>query len=249
MLAPADIVLNRLSPKAVIFDVDGTLIDSNDAHTRSWLRMLEEGGQRESYERIRHMIGMGGDRVLATLTGIDEDSEAGHQMAARRREIFERDYLPYLQPFPGVRPLALLMRDAGIGLYVASSADGELLGRLLDVADVRDLVHGSTSNDDVERSKPDPDIVRAALRKTGQPADRVLMIGDTPFDIEAAARCGVRTIALRCGGGWSEQDLAGAVAIFDDPLDLVINYDDSPLVGRGAWEPLAVPVPARTRRQ
>jgi phosphoglycolate phosphatase-like HAD superfamily hydrolase len=240
MLAPCVPVPNHQPPSALIFDIDGTLIDSNDAHARSWRDMLAESGQRASYDRIRHMIGMGGDKVLPALTGIREDSEAGQEMARRRLEIFKLRYLPYLHPFPGARTLALRMREDGIRLFVATSASGELLDRLLEIAEVRDLIEQAASKDDADRTKPDPDIVRAALARAGEPPDRVLMIGDTPYDIEAADRAGVRTIALRCGGGWSEQDLAGADAIFDDPLDLLINYDDSPLVGRGEWVPVAV---------
>lgn len=224
-------------PRGVIFDIDGTLIDSNDAHTRAWLDVLAEGGQYVPYERVRHLIGMGSDKVLPELTGIDPNSEAAEQINARRLEIFERSYLPYLRPFPATRALAVQMRDDGLKLAVATSASGRLLSALLDIAEIRDLIDQATSTDDVTNSKPDPDIVRAALRRTGEPPERVLMIGDTPYDIEAARRAGVGTIALRCGGGWSEQDLADALAVFDDPLDLLLNYDRSPLVGRGEREP------------
>ncbi len=239
MFAAAGTVPNHEPPRAVILDVDGTLVDSNDAHTRSWLDVLAEGGQTVPYERVRHMIGMGSDKVLPSLTGVDEDSPAGRHIAARRLEIFKKLYLPYLQPFPGTRALALRMREAGIKLVVASSASSDVLGRLLDIAEVRDLVDNATSTDETAESKPDPDVIRAALRRGGEPPNRVLMIGDTPYDIEAASRACVGTIALRCGGSWSEQDLAGALAVFDDPLDLLINYDDSPLVGRGFWVPVA----------
>ena len=128
------------------------------------------------------------------------------------------------------------MCQEGLKLLVASSAAGELLGHLLEIAEVADLIVQAASKDEAERIKSDPDIVQAALVRSGEPVDRVLMFGDTPYDIEAAARAGVRTIALRCGGGWSEQDLAGALAIFDDPLDLLLHYDESPLVGRGESE-------------
>ncbi len=227
----------HLPPKAVILDVDGTLVDSNDAHTRSWLDMLAEGGQHVSYERVRHMIGMGGDKLLPALTGISEDSEGGREMSRRRVEIFRAEFLPYLHACPGARALVERMRERGLKIVVGSSSGRDMLGDLLDVAGVRDLVEDFTSKDDAERSKPDPDIVRAALARAGEPAERVVMIGDTPYDIEAAARAGVAAIALRCGGGWSEQDLAGALGVFDDPLDLLLNYDDSPLVGREAREP------------
>ncbi len=229
---------NHQPPKAVILDVDGTLVDSTDAHTRSWLDMLAEGGRQASYEQVRRMIGTGADQMLPVLIGISADSEAGREMIARRLEIFKARYLLHVVAFPGTRALALRMREDAVTLVVASSASDDILGRLLEIAQIRDLVDETASSDDAQRSKPEPDIVRAALARSGQPADRALMIGDTPYDIEAASRAGVGTIAFRCGGGWSEQDLAGALAIFDDPLDLLLNYDESPLVGRGEWEPV-----------
>jgi HAD superfamily hydrolase (TIGR01509 family) len=216
--------------RAAILDVDGTLVDSNDAHARAWLEVLHERGLPADYERVRHLIGMGSDKVLPTLTGINADTPTGQHIAARHLAIFKRAYLPYLRALPGTRALALRMRDQGLKLAVASSASSDVLGALLDIAEVRDLVEYVTSNDDADRSKPDPDIVQATLRRTGEPADRAVMIGDTPYDIEAAARAGMPAIALRSGGGWSEQDLAGAVGVYDDPLDLLLNYDDSPLV-------------------
>ena len=216
--------------RAVILDVDGTLVDSNDAHTRAWLDVLAEREMPAAYDKVRHLIGMGSDKVLPILTGIDAETPTGREITARHLDLFKRNYLPYLHPTPGARALALRMRDEGLKLAVASSASSEVLGALLDVADVRDLVEYVTSTDDADRSKPDPDIVQATLRRTGEPPERALMIGDTPYDIEASARAGIRAIALRCGGGWSEQDFAEAAGVFDDPLDLLLHYDRSPLV-------------------
>ena len=231
MLAPPSIVPGHQSPKAVILDVDGVFVDSIGAHARSWLDVLAEGGHRASYEHARHLIGLGDDAILLALTGLAADNDAGRQVLQRRLEIFRHGYLPYLRSFPAARAIALRMRESGITRLVASSASPEILARLLDIAEVRDLVETVAPGDD----DPDPDIVRAALRRAGAPPGRTLMIAATPYDIEAAGRAGVRTIALRGDGGWSEQDLAGAVAIFDDPLDLLIHYDESPLVGRGQW--------------
>ncbi len=242
-MAIRPIVPNPHSPKAVIFDIDGTLVDSNDAHARSWLDLLAEVGQRASYEVVRHMVGMSAEKLLPALTGVGADSEVGRDMLRRRLEIFRQRYLPHLRPYPGTRALALRMREDGIRLLVATPSGRGLTAPLLDIAGVRDLIELATSNVESPAETPDRDVVRAALARTGEPPDRVMMIGDTPYDIEAADRAGLRTIALRCGGGWSEQDLAGAVAIFDDPLGLLINYDDSPLVGRGVWEPVAVSRP------
>jgi phosphoglycolate phosphatase-like HAD superfamily hydrolase len=120
------------------------------------------------------------------------------------------------------------MRSCGLKLAVASSAKGDVLGPLLKVCGAADLVSEKTSSSDADQSKPDPDIVQAALHESGLPPDAVLLLGDTPYDIEAAAKLGVGTIAVRCGG-WGTADLAGAVAVYQDPAELLADYDASPL--------------------
>jgi HAD superfamily hydrolase (TIGR01509 family) len=215
-------------PRGVIFDVDGTLVNSNDAHARSWVQALAEVGVQTTFADVRPLIGMGGDKLLPKLAGLDDESELGQRVSERRSEIFATEYLPELRAFPKARELLLRLRDAGLRLTVASSAKRTELSALLELANVSDLLEGVTSSSDAERSKPDPDIVRAALGHLDMAADRALMIGDTPYDIEAAARLGVRSLAFRCGGR-SDADLAGAVAIYDGPADLLARFDASPL--------------------
>ena len=218
-------------PDAVILDVDGTLIDSNDAHARAYVDAARELGREMSFEKTRRAIGMGGDKLLPEVLGIEEDSAEGERITTRKKEIFSDRYLPTLQPTPGARALLHRLRDDAMRLVVASSASEDELGPLLERAGVRDLIQDSTSSDDAAESKPDPDIVLAALRDAGFPAHRVVMIGDTPYDVEAATRAGVRVIALR-SGGWDDDSLRGAIAIYDHPADLLDHYDDSAL-GRG----------------
>lgn len=213
----------------VILDIDGTLLDSNAEHADAWSDALAEHGYRVDPARIRPLIGMGGDKVLPMLTGLSDDSPVGKKIGERRGEIFREKYLPHIRPFPRVRDLIERLERQGRKLVVASSASEEDLGALLDKAGVRDLLDGETSSDDAERSKPDPDIVQAALAKLDAERDRVVMIGDTPYDIEAATRAGIRTIALRSGGCWSDTDLRGAAAIYSDPADLLAHLDESPL--------------------
>lgn len=212
----------------VLLDVDGTLVASNDAHARAWAEALAEYSHPVPVERIRPLIGMGGDKLLAKVAGIAADSPEGQAIQQRRLQIFTSRYLPHLAPCRGARALLERMRSDGLRLVVASSAKQSELRPLLERAQVADLIEAATSSDDAERSKPDPDIVRAALQRIGLPADRVILIGDTPYDVEAAARCGVACIALRCGG-WDDASLSGAVAIYDDPMDLLEHYDQSPL--------------------
>ncbi len=215
-------------PRAVILDVDGTLIDSNDAHAQAWVDVGRELGYPVQYVIVRTLIGMGGDRVLPRVTGLDDDSPEAEQVRQRRGEIFRRAYLPELQPFPHTRELLERMRAQGLKLVVASSANREDLDALLGRAGVRDLVQDATSSSDIDASKPAPDAVQAALQAAGCAPDEAIMIGDTPYDIQAAQRAGVPIIALRCGG-WADRDLQGAAAIYADPADLLAHYETSPL--------------------
>jgi HAD superfamily hydrolase (TIGR01509 family) len=217
--------------RGVILDIDGTLLDSNDAHAAAWSDALAEHGHEVAAARIRPLIGMGGDKVLPKLTGISEDDPRGKAISERRGEIFRQKYLPDVRPFPRVRELVERLGRDGRKVVVASSASEEDLGALLEKAGVRDLLAGETSSDDADRSKPDPDIVCAALKKLALPADAAVMIGDTPYDVEAATRAGIRTIALR-SGGWTDPDLRGAAAVYADPADLLAHLDESPLARR-----------------
>lgn len=219
------------SIRAVIWDVDGTLINSNDAHARSWVDALGEAGANVAFADVRPLIGMGGDKLLPRLSGLEESSPQGQRISKRRAEIFKERYLPGIQPFPKTRELLQRLRSRGLALAVASSAKGEELGGFLDIARVRDLIEEATSSSDAERSKPDPDIVAAALEKLGYDASDVVMVGDTPYDVEAASQLGVLTVALR-SGGWSDAHLSGAVAIYDHTAHLLEELEDSPLASR-----------------
>lgn len=220
--------------RAAILDIDGTLIDTNDAHAHAWVDALREHGREVAFGEVRPLIGMGGDKVMPRLTGgLDEESEEGKRIKARRGEIFRERYLASCRPFPGARALLERMRDGGLTLVVATSASKDDMKALLEKIGVADLIEARTSSSDAAESKPDPDIVQAALESAGVSPGEAVMLGDTPYDVEAAGRAGVPTIALRCGGWWKDDDLRDAVAIYDDPADLLARYDESPL-GRGA---------------
>jgi HAD superfamily hydrolase (TIGR01509 family) len=216
--------------EAVLLDVDGTLIDSNDAHARAWVDAGAELGYPIAFDDVRWLIGMGGDRVLPRLTGLPEESGEGGRILERRGEIFRERYLPELRPFPRVRELLERLRADGRRLVVATSASADDLDPLLERAGIADVIHGATNSDEAEESKPAPDIVAAALARSRAAPERVVMLGDTPYDVEAALRAGVRCIALRCGG-WEDRALADAVEIHDDAAALLAAYDRS-LIGR-----------------
>lgn len=222
------IAVNSGSIKGIILDVDGTLIDSNHAHVDSWYRALRGHGFNISFDKIRSLIGMGGDNFLPAAVGIEKDSSIGEEIAQQKSMFFEQDYLGKLMPFPKVPELLEHMKAEGLQLVVGSSSEPEELERLLNIAGATQYLESQISSGDVENSKPNPDIVHAALDKLGLAANEVIMIGDTPYDIEAALKAGVQTIALRCGG-WNDNDLKGAIAIYNSPADLLENYQTSPL--------------------
>ena len=215
--------------RGVIFDIDGTLVDSNEAHARSWVDTLHEAGYDVPFDIIWPMIGMGGDKLLPSATGIESDSALGRELSKRRWEIFQRDYLLRLKPTRGARDLVQRMKDDGLEMIVASSASGNELGALMEAAGVADLMEEKTSSSDAEDSKPDPDIVQAAVRKSGLDPDELIMLGDTPYDVQASIGANVKLVGL-LSGGWTMLELSGATAIYDDPEDLLRWYDYSPLV-------------------
>jgi HAD superfamily hydrolase (TIGR01509 family) len=211
----------------VVLDIDGTLIDSNDAHAHAWVDVGREFGHEIEFGHVRRLIGMGGDKVLPELTGLEEDTDEGQRIKERRGEIFREQYLPGLKAFPDARALLERFRDDGHALVVATSASKEDMDALLKQAGIQDLIEEKTSSSDAEESKPDPDIVQAALKSADAEPGEAIMLGDTPYDVEASGRAGVRCVALRCGG-WGDAELGDAVAVYDDPADLLARYADSP---------------------
>jgi HAD superfamily hydrolase (TIGR01509 family) len=216
--------------KGVIFDIDGTLLDSNDAHASSWVETFAEAGYEVPFDVVRPLIGMGGDKLLPDTIGVSQDSAEGKKLGKRRSEIFRERYLPQLRPLKGARELVLRVRDDGLKALVATSAKDKQLEALLKAANVADLMEERATASDAKRSKPDPDIVHAAVQQSGIPPAQLVMIGDTPYDVEASTKAGVTIIAFR-SGGWNDDDLKGAAEIYDGPADLVEHYDSS-LIGK-----------------
>lgn len=218
--------MRDLTFKTLLFDVDGTLIDSNAAHAEAWTKALHEHGIDVNVDDIRRMIGMGGDKILPAVAHVSEDSEEGRAITTRKKEIFG-SLLPGLHATPGARSLLEYLRDKDVEMIIATSADDKEMTALLKQAGLNDLIPSRTTKDDASSSKPDPDIVHAALARSWARPEQTLMIGDTPYDIEAADRAGIGTIALRCGGYWPDSSLSGALKIFDDPQDLLVHWDSN----------------------
>lgn len=212
--------------KGILFDIDGTLVLSNDQHAHAWEEAFAAYNYDVPYEDIRRLIGMGGDKLISNLQPQLNDSEGdGKLIKELRTQIFKEKYADTLKPAPGSRDLVVAAQQAGLKTVVASSAKSDELDVLLKAAEVNDLLTEATTSDDADNSKPDPDIIQAALDKIGFAPDEVGMIGDTPYDIEAASRASVPCVAVRCGG-WSDKELSGAVAIYDDPADLLAHRED-----------------------
>jgi HAD superfamily hydrolase (TIGR01509 family) len=215
--------------RAVLFDIDGTLLDSNDAHAHSWLDALRGHGVDVPYDRVRSKIGMGGEKLLMDVAGIDHESTRGKLITERRIAVFKALYLPDVGPLPGGRALVERLKNRGFKRAVVTSASEAELADLLREAAVANLFDVTISRADAERSNLDPDLVEIALQRLDVGPREAVMIGDTPYDIASAARAGVSTIALR-SGGWKDVDLEGAVAIYDHPQDLLTQIDRSPIV-------------------
>jgi HAD superfamily hydrolase (TIGR01549 family) len=219
--------------KAAIFDLDGTLVDSNDLHVQAWQETFRHFGKEIPLERLREQIGKGGDQYLPEFLTEAELREIGKQVEEFRGKIFKNRYLPLVRPFPRVRELFERLRSDGKKIALASSGKADEVDHYQKLLGIEDLVDCQTTADDVVHSKPKPDVFIAVLRLLGHLApDQAVAIGDTPYDIEAAKKIDLATIAL-LSGGFPEEHLrdAGAVAIFRDSADLLDHYYRSPLVG------------------
>lgn len=217
--------------KAVIFDLDGTLVDSNELHVDSWERAFRHFGKRFSVEALRRQIGKGSDQYISEFLTDDEIERFGNELDGYRSRIFEEEYLPRVRPFPKVRELLERIKRDGKQIVLATSgkkSEAKFYQKLLQI---EDLIDGETTADDAAKSKPAPDIFEAALKKlSGVSNLEAIVVGDTRFDVAAARKAGLRTIGLLCGGT-SETVLlqAGAVAIYRDPADLLDHIPGAPL--------------------
>ena len=214
----------------IFFDIDGTLADSNDFHVRAWDEAFREAGYRFDAQTIHDQIGKGTDNLVPTLIpGLSE--EAQERLGKAHGEVFKTKYLPQVRLFADARALLVHAHGRGQTVVLASSASKEELDHYLDQLDAHDIVSTSTSSDDVENTKPAPDIFATAMKKVGllDPA-AAMVVGDTPYDIEAAGKCGIAALAVR-SGKFPDAMLrdAGAAAIYDDVTALLADYEGSPL--------------------
>jgi HAD superfamily hydrolase (TIGR01549 family) len=216
-------------PKAAIFDIDGTLIDSVDLHARAWQEALVKFGHHVTFEQARSQIGKGGDQLIPVFLSEAEQKDHGEEMEEWRGKLFKSKYLPLVRPFSAVPELLRRVREAGLKVAVASSAKKSELEVYLGIACIKDLLDVATSSEEAEQSKPAPDIFRAALKELGIEGPQAVAVGDTPYDAEAARKAGIPTIGMLCGG-FSEADLRKVcVAVYPGPGALLACFSASPL--------------------
>jgi len=218
---------NAIMIKNVIFDIDGTLLDSNDFHASAWLQAFDAYGIKVSLKKLRQCMGKGADHLLPEFLSSREIKEIGKDLDKLSGEIFKRKYFAKVRPFPKVRALFKQIRKNGARIALASSADSKEVEKHKKIARIQDLVEKSTSADDANRTKPSPDIFHSALKLLGHPKpDSVLIIGDSPFDAIAARKAKIRVIGLLCGG-FSKKVLTanGCCAVYKNPADLLKNLE------------------------
>ncbi|ABF39038.1 HAD-superfamily hydrolase, subfamily IA, variant 1 [Candidatus Koribacter versatilis Ellin345] len=217
--------------KAAIFDIDGTLVDSVDLHAEAWVRAFHRFRyQHVTFAEVRSQIGKGGDQLMPVFIPQQDLERIGDALEQWRSELFRREYMPHVKPFPMVRELFEHLKNDGWQIALASSSNKQDLEQYKKIANIGDLLEASTSADDAERSKPHPDIFAAALDHLGglKPTE-VVVVGDTPYDAEAARKLGVREIIGVLCGGFREDDLrkSGCTAIYPEPADILEHYAES----------------------
>lgn len=227
-------------PKAVILDIDGTILDSVDLHAKAWQEAFRHFGHDLPFSEIRKQIGKGGDQLMPVFLDKTELGKMGKQLEEFRARLFKEEYLPQVKPFPKVRELFETILSHGQRVALASSARGDELKHYEQIANIEDLVQVETSSADAERSKPHPDIFEAVLDRLGLEISKedAIVVGDSPYDAEAAKRAGLRTVGVLCGG-FEESALrkAGCIAIYESPADLLDHYNESPLAARRSSAP------------
>lgn len=213
--------------KAVLLDIDGTLVDSVDLHALAWQEAFQYFGKDVPFEDVRSQIGKGGDQLIPVFFTKEEIHEFGEELTKYRSEHFKRNYLPRVKGFPCSREFVQRLQKEGITVVLASSAKGDELEAYKRAADITDLIDDETSADDAKETKPEPDIFEAALKKAGNPnREEVVVIGDSPFDAIAAKKAGVHAIGVLLGG-FSAEELrtAGCEAVYKDLRELIKKFD------------------------
>lgn len=211
--------------EGILFDIDGTLVDSNDLHAQAWVEAFAKYGKEMPFDVIRPQMGKGGDLLVPDMLQARDMRAFGEQLTKDRGDLFKKKYMPQVKPFPRVRECLAALHDRGIRLALASSSNEDEVDYYTGLLGVADLLEGSTSKEDAETSKPSPEIFRAALERIGTSEERTLTVGDTPYDILASHRIPLPVVAV-LSGGFEREVLAKAEFLFNDVQELVRKIDE-----------------------
>jgi HAD superfamily hydrolase (TIGR01549 family) len=216
-------------PAAALLDVDGTLVDSVYHHTMTWQRAFQRLEIGVPAWRCHRHIGMGGEKIVAALAGEEAEQAHGEELRETEKRLFN-ELIEEIRPLPGAPELVEALAGRGLEVYLASSGSEEHIEHLIGALGIGETISGFTTSADVEATKPDPDLIETALKRTG--SDDAVLLGDSTWDVKAAQRAGIETVGLLCGG-FCESELreAGAGAVYEDPADLLAKIDDSPFAG------------------
>ena len=214
--------------KAALCDIDGTLVDSNWLHAAAWRDALAAAGVDVGLEDVRRQIGKGGDELLPVFVPWWKRMIMGDSIKTDRKCLFQSKYLHEVKPIPKARELLMCLKAAGVLVSLATSAEQDEMKEYLRITNIDDLVDQTTSADDVDRSKPHPDIFQSTLNKLKLCPEDALALGDTPYDAEAAGKANIATVGVTTGG-WSEKELlgAGCIEVYKDVTDLLAHLDQS----------------------
>jgi HAD superfamily hydrolase (TIGR01509 family) len=216
--------------KAVIFDIDGTLVDSNDLHVEAWQEAFRHFGKEFDYKELRRQVGKGGDQYLPAFLSDLEVRQRGEEINSYRSALFRKSYLDRVRPFPKVRALFERIKQDGKRIALASSGNENDGAHFVKLTQIGGLFDAQTSKNDVAQSKPSPDVFLRALNLLHVQPEDAVAVGDTPYDVDAAKKIGLSVVGLTCGGfGEDELRAEGAVAVYRDPADLLEHYTRSPL--------------------
>ena len=213
---------------AVLLDIDGTLVDSNDAHAHAWVETFGHHGVKVDFARVRGMIGMGGDRVVEEVTGEARKSSTAKQLGDECAERFMSRWIQTVKPLDRTRDFVRRLQGDGYEVVLASAAHEDALQALLAIAGIDDLLGERARPPKPEKSKPNPQTIEVALMRVDADRSRLVMIGDTPYDVLAGRAARVDVIGFTTGG-YDAEGLTGAIAVYDGPAGVLARWEDSPL--------------------
>jgi HAD superfamily hydrolase (TIGR01509 family) len=224
-IAPNLLTAGQVKLEAILFDIDGTLVDSNDIHAQCWLEAFSSSGKSFPYEVVRNELGKGGDLLVPDLLDAREIREIGKRVRQTRDQLFQEKYQKRIEPFPGIREAFEELHGRGVRLALASSGSDEEVEYYTGLIGVGDLLDGTTSKRDAKFSKPSPEIFCAALERVGSRPERTITVGDTPYDILASHRAELAVVAVLCGG-FARELLSKAEFLFANVEELVRKIDE-----------------------